>query len=363
MARPMHDEVIRRARALARATDSALVAGAFVASLGQRPGFWRAPLPALALASAVPLHRYRPFSAASRSCHECGLEPTVDEAELDPRGAFLPDELATAVLVLERAKGAAAPRPTSADLKRLSELLAVVGALPPTAREAALNEALRKAKLVNGNRYDVRSVIEALGACGVLETPEYPGFTTRWTSFAARQDRPSMRVECDPPIAFWTAAHGVNAANVERWFGHLGVRAPDAALPRSAGVAQQAERVARSRRTAARSTQLEVGDVIAFAIDGSWFAAMVVRHAVDKGGRSPVLKRLEWAGDAAPTLHELEGAKPCGPPVQIGLWERDDARGRWATVGNRPGPALPFEPTVVAGLRRDGSGLRALTTR
>jgi len=64
------------------------------------------------------------------------------------------------------------------------------------------------AKICVGNRYDRRHVIETLGACGILETPEHPGFNTRFTTFAARQDRPQARVDCDPPIAFWTAAHG-----------------------------------------------------------------------------------------------------------------------------------------------------------
>src|SRR5262249_1749219 len=81
-------------------------------------------------------------------------------------------------------------------------------------REGKLNLALRAEKLVIGNKYDCRHVIETLGACSVLETAEYPGFTTKWTSFAARQARPSVRVECDPPIAFWSAGHGVGRGGV-----------------------------------------------------------------------------------------------------------------------------------------------------
>jgi hypothetical protein len=64
---PAHDAVIRRVRALARAADRAAIAGAFVASLGAPPGFWRAPLGALATAAVVPTHRYRPFSADLRT--------------------------------------------------------------------------------------------------------------------------------------------------------------------------------------------------------------------------------------------------------------------------------------------------------
>ncbi|MCE9578844.1 MAG: hypothetical protein K8W52_37310 [Deltaproteobacteria bacterium] len=106
----------------------------------------------------------------------------------------------------------------------LVALAAGLAVPPPRAKETPLSAAIAREGLAVGNKHDRRHVIETLGACGVLETPEHPGFTTRWTTFAARQDRPSARTECDPPIAFWTAAHGVNAASVARWFGHLGVK-------------------------------------------------------------------------------------------------------------------------------------------
>jgi hypothetical protein len=360
MARRTHDEVIRKLRALARTADREAIASAFVASLGVAPGFWRAPLCALAAAAAVPTHRYRPFSASTKDCRECGLLPTVVPDEPSERGEILPGDLATALAVLEQVKTTPPLVATAADARRLMKVLATVGTLPGDAREGKLADALRKAKLVAGNRYDARSVIETLGACGVLQTPEHPGFTTRWTSFAARQDRPSTRVECDPPIAFWTAAHGVDAANVKGWFGTLGVAAPASSRPRKVAVAKTTKRLTARAKRAARATELERGDVIAFTVGKAWYAAHVIDHRQTMGGRYPIIQRLDWTGSSAPLLANLRTAPPRPGSMMLDLWARDDRGGRWKTIGRRPAPATKLGGYLVMSLGRDGAGLTRL---
>ena len=246
-----HSEVLKQLRAISRKTDRHAIAGAFLASLGTPPGLWRAPIAALAAAERVPTHRYRAFSASSTACHECGLEPTVplDPEDIPPHGDILPGDLEAALLVLSTVRDEEPPAPTAADVKRFVEILSLIGKLPATARIGQLVDALRKAKLVRGDKYVVRSVVETLGACGILETPEHPGFTSSWTSFAARQDRPSTRVEVDPPLAFWTASHGVNGANVAHWFGAFGVVVPKVPkVPKSSSSAKK--RAARAPRRA-----------------------------------------------------------------------------------------------------------------
>ncbi len=243
-----HDDVLRDVRALAKKLDAEAIAGAFVASLGVKPGFWRAPLIALAAARAVPKHKLEQ-TTSDGNCKECGLHADVEVEEMHEGGQLLPGDLADALGALQRAKtDRAVPRPSRDDVRRFTELLALVKDLPSTAREAQLEKAIGSAKLVVGNRYDRRHVLETLAACGILETPDHPGFTTRWSSFAARQERPSINIECDPPLAFWLAAHGVNAANVSTWFGSLGVKTPAGTSARTAVVASAAKRKRRAAR-------------------------------------------------------------------------------------------------------------------
>ncbi len=339
-----HDAVLRELSSIAKKIRAADAASAFVASLSQAPGFWRAPLVALAAARAVRSHALG-ATFKGGACKECGLSAEVELEDVHENGQCLPGDLAEALVVLRKLKTEKTyQKPTPDDVKRFSRLLALVGELPDSAREGQLNAAIGREKLVKGNKYDRRHVIETLGACGILETPEHPGFTTKWTSFAARQDRPSVRVECDPPIAFWTAAHGISAKNVDAWFGHLGVRLPKGTKPRQAAVAKASNAAAKREKRAARATEFAVGDAVAFHLGKRWIAAIVVELQTDKGGTAPVVELLDWHGKAAPSAKELKGIRASGSrwgkekirsrAILYGLWTRENAKGEWLYVGS-----------------------------
>jgi hypothetical protein len=357
-----HDAVVRAVRAAAKRVDRKEVASAFVASLAvpSPEGPWWAALVALAAAQAVPLHKIT-ATFSGGSCKECGLDTDVELEPLDDGEGCLPGDLACSLVALRGAARHEPPEPTRQDVKRLARILAIVGELPDAAREGQLNQAIAKEKLVVGGKYTRRHVIETLGACGILETPEHPGFTTRWTTFAARQDRPSVRVECDPPIAFWTAAHGVSAKNVEHWFGHLGVRVPRASRPRPGAVAKKSAASARSAARAARVTEYVVGDAVAFALGKRWIAAIVVDRHTDKGGTVPIVEVVDWVGPACPTERDLRGKRArgtrwgksmmCDRLWMYRLFARDDPKGRWKWVGSGfPAPdASHLEPPLGLG--------------
>lgn len=354
-----HDAVVRELRALARKADRRAIAGAFLASLGGQPGRWRAPICALAAAERVPAHRYRAFSAANTACRECGIEPneTLDPDDVSERDELLPGDLPRAMQVLAWTRTGAPPVPTATDAERFTRLLALVGKLPANARYGQLADAIRKAKLVPGTTYEVRSVVETLAACGILETPQHPGFTTAWTSFAARQDRPNVRVEVDPPLAFWTAGHGVNATNVKYWFGELGVSSPASAKPRAVAVAKASRTTTKRAARAARATTLAIGEVIAAKIGREWRAGIVIGHHHDLSGRCPIITPSAWRGTTAPTLADVRNAARDRASWLIDLWERNDPKGRWAVIGTLPEKPQQLSGYMVARLRRDGSGL------
>jgi hypothetical protein len=332
-----HDQVLRELGELADRIDPKAVASAFVASLSRSPGFWRAPLVALAGARAVRPHAFGP-SFRGGACKACGLKLTNRLAPVHERGQALPGGLSEALVILRayRAQASSAPQPCADDIRRLEQLLHLIAGLPDNAREGQLNQAMCAAWTCVGNKYDRRHVIETLGACGILETAEYPGFTTRWTSFGSRQNRPNVRVECDPPIAFWTAAHGINPKNVDMWFGHLGLRVPATSTPsRQTAVAKQTAAQVCQRARAARKTELEPGNAIAFAVETYWLAAVVIRTVTDKGGQTPVIKWYDWIGKTPPSKEMLRDRRMLGGAIYLhGLWTRNDPRGRWVFVGS-----------------------------
>jgi hypothetical protein len=62
------------------------------------------------------------------------------------------------------------------------------------------------------------SLLETLAYANVLNAPEHPGLLEAWQTYAARDQRPSVRVEVDAPLGFWRASHGVNRTAVARLF-------------------------------------------------------------------------------------------------------------------------------------------------
>jgi len=342
-----HDALVTELRRVARAIDAHAIASAFVASLPATRtsdlGPWRTALGALALGLAVPSHR-RTQTYASGACKECGLEEASTLDAFAPARDRIPGALDSALVVLRAAATATAPRPTKANITCLSKLLAIVGSLPPRAGESKLNAAIATSKLVGGDRYARRHVIETLGLLGILETPEYPGVATRWTSFAVRDGRGGRRTECEAPIALWTAAHGVNAAAVSRWFGHLGLTVPGASAPRADAVARASKAAAKCDARAARATELAVGDAIAFATSSGFAGAIVIAHQSDRSGTVPIIDLLEWRGASLPSLDELGASRASGrrlgdrqivaPMSVYDLWHRDDPRGRWQFIGS-----------------------------
>ncbi|WP_217617306.1 hypothetical protein, partial [Cellulomonas sp. GbtcB1] len=63
-------------------------------------------------------------------------------------------------------------------------------------------------------------------------TAARPGIVERWTTYAERDQRPSVRVEVQAPLAWWDSDHGLREDVVGRVFGHLGTSSVDLDAPR-----------------------------------------------------------------------------------------------------------------------------------
>jgi hypothetical protein len=131
----------------------------------------------------------------------------------------------------------------------------------------------------------------------------------------------------------------VDAGNVARWFASHGVRAASSAEPRREAVATASRAAAKRAKRAERSTELEVGDVLAIDGGGAWGAAVVVDHQRDMGGRYPIVEMLDWSGTTPPSGAQVSGLRAAGARgmryrVAIDLWLRDDPRGRWHLIAS-----------------------------
>jgi hypothetical protein len=263
-----HDQVVTRLRDHARAFAARSVPDAFVATLGEGERAQRPLLMAYALAAHLPAHAFA--DALGGHCGVCGAKRTnalVKDAGAN--GTILPGDPLAALAVLDAWSGRRLGASTPADREVLAAILRLVPTLPATAGEGKLNDAIRAARLVPGNKYVRRFVIESLGYAGVLSTAEHAGLLVAWSSFRARQARPNVRVEIDPPVSFWRARDGVNRAALEAHFSRVAAR-----LPRSlaARVEPAVPRASAPRGAAAYAT----GDAFAVRLRTRWVAAFDV---------------------------------------------------------------------------------------
>ena len=235
-----HHELIPAIKALAQHIPLQAACNAFVASISSAPAWWRDVLPAWALAQAMPLHTYQAYSAHSSTCRQCFMP---DETE-----TYAPTELWAehqscwdygtifgplhTWFVLQQALQTPFshwPQPHAHDVWKLHEMFALLRDLPPKLRYSKLRVPL--AKLFGIKQGAASSLLEALADLGFLNVPEHPGLLESWSSAAARDERPSVRVEAGGLLAWWQSDMGLNEALIRQCFGHVTVPTSEPSLP------------------------------------------------------------------------------------------------------------------------------------
>jgi len=325
-----HDEAVDRLRAAAAQIDLRRAADAFIASMVSSDLSWLTVLPATALGLAMPAHAMeRMGGKRCRICHHRdGRSDSTMCAYLRHRqgaGGGTGGGPGEALLALEAARGIAPddwPRPTPRDIWVFHRLLDLLRALPAQARYSKARAALKDAKLLRvNNPYRCETVLEALATLGVLQTPERPGLFTRWTTAAERDQRPSTKVEAPGPLAWWSAAHGLDEALVARLFGHLECPAqePSAGAATPAVRKKPAAAVARARSIPGPPAG---GDVYAVRLAEDLWTAAYCHEVREPDHRGIVRGRVEYL--------DLQSPLPPTAEQMAGIGFRDRHNGeRW----------------------------------
>jgi hypothetical protein len=370
-ARMDHDTALRLLRERASGWTRRDAAAAFVAGLGSAPAAWRSALPGELLAEVVPEHPHTAWSDDSpTTCEVCGFRD--QPVQLIQEWAFrltegtpLDGDPVGYALVLE-GLGDARPEPTEHDRWALGAILAVLRTLPSGTRYSAAAKAVSSARILRGTRTAV-DVLEDLALVGVLAPPGHPGLAERFTTYLERDQRPTVRVEVQAPLAWWdtgVGSHGVRVEVFEELFGGLGIPVVDLDAPRPSprpaakdtidgGLAARVRALAPKQRKVAASVgegPAAAGDVWAIRLEpGRWVAVYVhevsdeyqrpYAHAEFLDGVHPempaagdvsteVRPRSRGRGRAASWVHSLEKTP----------WVRRIAQGVAAPQGDGPRP-------------------------
>lgn len=222
---PQHEQTLTELRQLAEPWTLNQTAQAFVASLWSAPMIWRSLLTGKLIADAVPDHEFTPYPS-SNTCQVCGLNVAMaKDTSLEwywrmTSGTPLDGDLFGHVLALQEMAGQELPTPNEYDRWILRAILTVLRSLPANTRYSKAAQALKKARLLpTRSEYAYRDLLETLGLIGILDTTDYPGMATEFTSYQKRDQRPNIRVEVQAPLAWWDSSIGINETTLARIFG------------------------------------------------------------------------------------------------------------------------------------------------
>ena len=200
-------------------------AALFLASLSSRRLDYRVGLPAYAIARTFPEHEFQ-SQPKSPYCTLCGMtnegshvaRSDANRERFVAGGAIgvSPPELA---FYLECQNQLQPVEPTDDDLRIFSAILDILCGAEPA--ETAKKRVLREVKKVPGfraNAEQAQCLLETLGYCGILETPEHGGMLERYVRLGTAP-RKTHSSDWRYPVDFWTGKDGINKKAMRFWFG------------------------------------------------------------------------------------------------------------------------------------------------
>jgi hypothetical protein len=211
-----HDEWVADAKAAAAETEPAAVESAFVASLSTRRLDLRSALASWVLADRLPLHSQR--LEPGQWCGLCGTEADLVLAGLNdlsyarffgPTWAPIRQTVSYAAFDLQQLVHAPSFEPTPADTELGRRVIATLRGLPPGTNAKTGAQAL---EFLPGNQREREMLLDALGVCGILESPDHRGHFAGFVPSADRAMPGRFNVEMAYPACWWRATYGLNDA-------------------------------------------------------------------------------------------------------------------------------------------------------
>jgi hypothetical protein len=199
------------------------VADAFLASLSSRRLDWRSALGSFAVFEHLRDHEPR---AKDGHCTLCGFYLTSSEQDLNVLnfermkwGGVRHQQVAYAALDLDLLLKDPPPPPTEDDFRIFGGLLSAIEAAPSSATAASLQACLSPHLKSTKSERDV--LVALFGFCGILASPNHPGFANHFIAPADR-DLPNRRfVDMPYPACWWRAPDGLNRQALKAYFGHI----------------------------------------------------------------------------------------------------------------------------------------------
>lgn len=223
-----HDEFISRTVDSVRATDTEVLARAWLHSLATRDHSLRSAWGSIVLLRHLPKHPFEPSTLFHPSgCAVCGLGIEVNVvteerlAESDYRYLIATVDWAAADVEGAERRISSAHVPVEINRGILEKILSAIANLGSDAQLTQLNAALTGQ--LKADKYERMRLLEQLGCAGILPAGDHPSYATewvRWEDASSRQPPERNKREWAYPVRFWSGSDGVNQHAVDDAFGH-----------------------------------------------------------------------------------------------------------------------------------------------
>jgi hypothetical protein len=217
-----HDGWIDAARRAAASVSVDEVGDAFLESMMTRRLDLRSALGSYAVARLLPEHD---FAGTTSGCGVCGQYSQPDEDlnafsfERFKWGGVRRDDIRYVAFDLEQFTRAPRRGATDADRSIGRELVDTLRHLPDN---ITASQAAPRLNMVKGNKAERETILDILGVCGILQTPDHHGYHHRFVPVTQRDDPPQRFVERTYPVSWWKGRDGVNDGALRTFLPSLG---------------------------------------------------------------------------------------------------------------------------------------------
>ncbi len=217
-----HAETLNKLSTSIRSLNKRIVADGFLSSLSTRRLDWRSALGSYAVFQNLPAHIP---TKDGRRCNICGFYLNDSEHDLNVLnferfkwGGVRHDDLVYAAMDLDLFLKNTPPPPTVEDIQIFRNIVSEI-ANSPKVSSAALHTSF--SKTLKSNKSERDFLIAIFGFCGILGTPEHPGFTDSFVPFNRRELPDRHFVDMPYPACWWRSDIGINQSRLKEYFGHV----------------------------------------------------------------------------------------------------------------------------------------------
>lgn len=223
-----HDEALIKLRETVSKISPEMVSNAFLFSLSTRRLEYRSALGSYWYAVAIPAHE----STDSRHCCCCGWslggdaqEPSDVSHRLNTFnyerykwGGVRHTTADYALFDLRQFLQLPEPKHTPEDEKLLRDILNCISELEGHNKAGALQKLITKKQIIKSSRYEIDTLLDILGICGVLSSDDAPCYAQK---FCGEYERSPLENTNDRayPLNRWRASDGVSKERLKIVFG------------------------------------------------------------------------------------------------------------------------------------------------